>query len=331
MNHPRSSGRLIITSLVCLALIASALLFVFNRVAITDWVRVQQYQPSAAIAGLATQAGMSEQGRYFFYTGEPVLEDAGQFNASCGEHEHSTAVLGCYAAQRIYLFDVQNDELSGIEEVTAAHETLHAAYERLSADEKRRVNAMITRAVPTLEQNGAFLQRMKVYDDLPEDERLNELHSVLGTEAASLPAELETYYGRYFTDRTQTTGLYAKYSGVFARLQQRSEVLAAEYNRLVAQRNALVEGANQEYRQLEADMATFERGPRTDAEQARALNARAAAYNSKLDGIRQQTATYDARLVTIKAELEQIAIHNQKLNDSIDSRIAVPAEGVHGG
>ncbi len=47
------------------------------------------------------------------------------------------AILGCYnpSSRDIYIYNVTNSELDGVKEVTAAHEMLHAAWERLSESE----------------------------------------------------------------------------------------------------------------------------------------------------------------------------------------------------
>lgn len=330
MKHHQSSGKLL-GVLVCASLIAVALLSIIFRLQLIDWVRVTGYTPSQEVAAITEQVGFSQTGRYFFYTGEPALADSASFTASCGAHEQSTAVLGCYTNQRIYLFAVNNNELDGIEEVTAAHEMLHAAYERLSDGKRQEVDQLLSEQMNALTGDQAFQERMKVYDGLPEAEKLNELHSVLGTEVKELSAPLETYYAQYFTRRERAAALYEQYSGVFTELAARASALADQYNQLVETRNATVEASNQEYQQLTADMAAYEQGPRSDAAQARALNARADAFNARLAEVKQQIAAYDARLRAIKAEIASIEIHTKQLNDSMDSSVTAPASEVGGG
>lgn len=319
MNHRPSSGKLVVSAVVSMALVAGALLCIVYRESLYDQLRVWQFQPSVAIAGLATRTGMSDGGRHVFYASEPELANANTFNQSCGEHEHSTAILGCYVGKRIYIYDVDNDELTGIKEVTAAHEMLHAAYERLSNADRQRVDQMITAYLPTLQRDKAFVERMKVYDTLSEADRLNELHSVIGTEVEQLSSDLEAHYAAYFANRSRVTTLYMQYSAVFTKLQARADELAAEYNRIASARNALVEQSNREYEQLLTDMDVFERGSRTDTAQAAALNARADRYNATLDTAKQQVTEYDNRLHAIKSELNQISVHTQTLQNSIDS------------
>lgn len=328
MNPRRSSGKLSITLAICLTSVLAALLFVLYQGQIFDWLKVKQYTPSSAIVSLADNSGMNEHGRFLFYTGQPELANATKFNASCGNHERSTAVLGCYVSRNIYLFDVENYELAGVEEVTAAHEMLHAAYERLSVDDKRQVDTYIENYLPTLRRDKAFTERMKVYDDLSDADRLNELHSVIGTEIKKISPDLEKYYSQYFTQRSEVVDLYENYSNVFISLEKRSKVLAAEYNQLVERRNSMVRASNREYQALEAAINAFERGPKTDKAAAEELNARADAFNAKLAQLKVDVAAIDARLEKIKQELDDISVHNQKLNESIDSQLTVPTGSV---
>jgi hypothetical protein len=328
MNRRQSSGKLAVTLLISVVLLALAFAAVLNRMVIRDWVTVNQFQPSSEVAELAVQSGMNDAGKYLFYSGQPTLKNAEGFNDSCGEHERSTSVLGCYVNYQIYLFDIENKELDGIEEVTAAHEMLHAAYDRLGASDKGAVERMIKDMLPDLEADEAFNERMAAYGELDEADRINELHSIIATEVVDLPDDLEEYYERYFSDREKVAGLYAKYSGVFAALHQRADLLSNRYNQIVELRNQLVEASNREYQQLTADIQTFEIGPKTNSDEARELNRRAAEYNARLDDVKRQLTLYDEQLASIKAELDTIAIHSKKLNDSINSQVKDPAESV---
>lgn len=328
MNRRQSSGKLAVTALVSLALLALTFAVLLNRMVIRDWVTVNQFQPSSEVAKLAVESGMNDTGKHYFYSGQPTLKDAKGFNDSCGEHERSTSVLGCYVNYQIFLFDINNSELDGIEEVTAAHEMLHAAYDRLSTSDKASVQRMIESMLPSLESDEAFTERMAAYGELSETDRFNELHSIIGTEVKDLPDDLEQYYERFFTDRSKVASYYAEYSGVFIALHQRADLLSTRYNLTVELRNQLVEASNREYQQLTADIQAFESGPKTNADEARELNRRAAEYNARLDDVKRQLAEYDQQLASIKAELDSIAIHSKKLNDSINSQVEDPAEGV---
>jgi hypothetical protein len=61
-------------------------------------------------------------------------------------------------------------------------------------------------------------------------EMVNELHSILGTQVAGLPPDLESYYARYFTDRTVIVALDASssstYYGIIARIDELAAIVA---------------------------------------------------------------------------------------------------------
>lgn len=101
------------------------------------------------------------------------------------------------------MFDVTNQELNGIEQVTAAHEMLHAAYDRLSDSQRQKVDALLLTEADKLKSDPTFSARIAVYAKLPKDQYVNELHSVIGTEVADPGSALEQYYTTYFADRTQ--------------------------------------------------------------------------------------------------------------------------------
>ena len=54
-------------------------------------------------------------------------------------------MLGCYHSNQdgIFLYNVQDARLAGVQQVTAAHEMLHAAYDRLSTKDKNYVDGLL--------------------------------------------------------------------------------------------------------------------------------------------------------------------------------------------
>ena len=108
-----------------------------NSQSIRDWWVLRSFSPSNEIVSLADDTGMSDQGRQKFYVSQPELNSRASFNDNCPFPDRSL-VLGCYASLRIYIFDVDDPQLEGVEEVTAAHEMLHAVYDRLSTGDRDR-------------------------------------------------------------------------------------------------------------------------------------------------------------------------------------------------
>ncbi|MEK7602890.1 MAG: hypothetical protein AAB459_01420 [Patescibacteria group bacterium] len=184
------------------------------RQEVDDWLRLRDYTPPKIISDLASATTMNELGRKLFYVYEPVLNDKTTFNENCEDSEKSV-VLGCYVSKAgIYIFDISDERLSGIEEVTAAHEMLHVAYERLSND-KDWIDNMVTNAYKSVksERIRKTIEQYKAKDSKVVS---NELHSILATEVRNLPKDLESYYRRFFTNRKAIVDLAERYEAAFA-------------------------------------------------------------------------------------------------------------------
>jgi len=184
-----------------------------------DSWRLHGYQPPAAVAQLATDTTMSDKTRRLFYVQHPALEDKATFSFRCRSGE-KTIVLGCYiAGEGIYLSNVTDARLAGVVQVTAAHETLHAAYDRLGRTDKDHVNQLIDQAYAQVTD-----QRIRnTIEDYRKNgaDTVNELHSILGTEVRALPAELEQYYARYFTNRLAVVAYSEAYEQAFTERKQK--------------------------------------------------------------------------------------------------------------
>ena len=164
-----------------------------------DWWQLRDYQPSANVTALATYVTMTDKSRRIFYVNTPTIQEKADFYNSCSDGETSI-VLGCYKPNDgIYILRVQDERLKGIQEVTAAHEMLHAAYGRLSIKQQKRVKSLLDTAYSNI-QDQSIIDKIKLYQDHGAD-ITNELHSILGTEVIDLPGDLEDYYSQYFSDR----------------------------------------------------------------------------------------------------------------------------------
>lgn len=195
-----------------LTLIAAGLYFRYD---IQDWLKLRNYQPSMAVVQLADNTTMQDYSRRVFYANRPVIADSNVFNQYCRDDEHSI-VLGCYLpGQRgIYIFDVTDDRLRGIKEVTAAHELLHAVYERLSTKERNKIDELTQSVFDKLESTRI---RNTIESYRKQDPTIvpNELHSILGSEVRDLPQELEEHYSKYFKDRRKIVSLSEQYEQAF--------------------------------------------------------------------------------------------------------------------
>src|SRR5665811_664649 len=115
---------------------------------IRDRYNFWQYTPSAEVADISQRADFSEKGKFYLYTSHAIIDNAQDFNNNCQRKEQKNAILGCYSTSRIYIYDVNYAELDGIKEVTAAHEMLHAVWDRQSSDEQARLCLLYTSPSP---------------------------------------------------------------------------------------------------------------------------------------------------------------------------------------
>lgn len=205
-----------------LVLLAALLTAAFNYQNIADWVALRNYLPPAAVSSLATQTTMTPLARKIFYVNHPVLDAKAVFGNKCpnGERE-KTIVLGCYRGNQngIFLLDVSDPRLSGVEDVTAAHELLHAAYDRLSPKERSRIDALLQDYFKRDLRDQRILDTIASYRKTEPNDVVNEMHSIFATEVATLPTELEQYYKRYFTNRAKIVSYAVAYQAEFTSRQ----------------------------------------------------------------------------------------------------------------
>ncbi len=231
MKQPRPKGLGWLITL--LAIIGLVILGWVNRYNIYDEYRLFNYTAPASIATLADQTTMTPYARKLFYVYHPTIENAAAFNQDCSVTEQAV-VLGCTSINKgIWLYNVQDPELNGVEQVTAAHETLHVAYSRLSPSELKYVNNLVMSAYNSLAPTNPQLK--SEHDSYLKTEGPgsipNEMHSVLGTEVSVLPSALENYYKTYFTNRQAIVNYANQYENAFT---QRQKIVQADDNQLNA-------------------------------------------------------------------------------------------------
>lgn len=286
---------------------------------IRDWLTLQSFEPSPAIVALADDTDMSDAGRRLFYASQPALNDSEAFNRNCTFPDRSL-VLGCYANQRIYIFSVDEPRLEGVEEVTAAHEMLHAVYDRMSDSEKARIDALTTTAFRSID-NERLQETIQQYEDTDPSVVENELHSILGTEHRDLPAELEEHYAKYFNDRGVVLQISEAYERVFVQLQDEIAGLDARIAQLRATIDDLETKLSSMSEFLNSEAARLDR--LLSANNISAYNAAVPGYNATVDEFNQTIDRYEQQVATHNQLVEQrnaIAIEQNSLVQSLDSK-----------
>lgn len=253
----KSKSGKIIQLIISLMVFALAAWVFFNHQFVLDKYTVWQFTPSSEMQRIADRATMTDEGKFYLYASEAELSEREEFNQRCINQESHAVILGCYTMQRIYVYNVADERLDGVKEVTAAHEMLHAAYDRLSESEREEIGELLEQEFASADDE--LRERLKVYDSLSSADRLNELHSILPTEVDVLSDELEEYYARYFDNREKLVELFHQYEGAFRGLQQRQESIVMRLNELAENINIQTSQYNVDVEQLNSDVQGFNR------------------------------------------------------------------------
>lgn len=305
---------------VILVLVVLGLAFT-NRYNLYDWVRLRNYQPSSAIAALATDGGMNDYGRRLFYVNDPQLSDRDKFNTECTSSEQ-TIVLGCFTGTNIYVFNVDDTKLNGVKEVTAAHEMLHAAYQRLSAADKKHVNELLETAYKQV-NDSHLTEIMAGYEKSEPGERDNELHSILGTEYANLSPELDAYYKRYFTDRSKVVAYANSYKKVFEDIQ--SQVSSYDADLALRKREISDNQTSLQQQAVELQAQKQQMESQLQSGQTAAYNAQVASYNTRVNSYNALATITHQRINEYNQIVEKrnaLALQQQNLAQSLDSHVS---------
>lgn len=314
-----------------LLFVFAALWLWFNQQLVLDQITVWQYKPTAAVTQLADSSGLNDRGVFLYYASQPEIDGTQRFNQVCDRKEEATAVLGCYNGSRIFIYDVKDERLKGIKEVTAAHEMLHAAWQRFSESEREKVSALLEIEYQKLEADPEYSERMQFYARTEPGQRANELHSLIGTEIRDVNPELSKHYAQFFSDRSKVVALHEAYRLVFEKLDSEAKALYTELQDLAQIIHATSERYNKDVETLNKEIQDFnaraEAGSFTSQSQFNnervALVERAASLEQTRAGINDKVAAYESK----RQAYNQIANESRQLVDSLDSNLA-PAPSV---
>lgn len=307
------------TILVTGLIIVGSIIVVFRQDDVIDWWRLRDYEPPADIEQLARDTSMTDLGKRYFYVYEPRLLGRNTFRQECTVAEQSI-ILGCYISrQALYIFDVDDEQLAGIRQVTAAHEMLHVAYERLDSDERERIDALNRKAYESID-NERITKTVDAYRKRDPTIVANELHSILPTEVRELDDELENYYAQYFDDRLDVVSYSEQYADIFVSARERVEQL----DDTLKARSSTIENLEQ----------SLDRQARSLEQQREELNRlrdnnEAAAYNEAVGSFNQNVESYNASVNRLRnlideynrlvAERNKAVVAYESLTESIDS------------
>ena len=174
--------------------------------------------PSAQVVALADAAHLSDDGRTLFYGTRPQVLGAAAFAGHCADSQALRAVsaggaVGCFqeGANSIVLYEPADPRLHPAVVEAAAHETLHAAWASLSADERGQLTPLLEVEVAALGGDDPILERITASVGVHPEGRPTELFAYVGTtvwRAGGLAPQLEAVYARFVADRAALVAVY---------------------------------------------------------------------------------------------------------------------------
>ena len=186
--------------------------------------------------------------------------------------------------------------------MTAAHELLHAVWERMGESERRQVSGWLDQVYN--ERREWFEGELEVYD---AEDRREEIYARAGTKLADLPDELENHYAKYFQNRAVIVQFYQDYEAPSLALQLEMEEL---FDQIQAVSEEVELGRETYLRDLEKLDAKID--------QFNACAETAGCFVSQAEFTRQRQALLAERehLEAVRAELNgKIAQNNQRIQD----------------
>lgn len=215
--------------------------------------------PSDAVVALADAAHLSAEGREIFYGTQPEILDAQAFAGRCTDGHSAPArlrseVVGCYngGTDTIVLYAPGDPRLYGFLVETAAHEGLHAAWERLTDAERSALVVLLEAEVAATPVEDPIHAQIAGSVGENADARPTELFAYVGTQLwrdGGLAPELEAAFSRFVADRAALVAVHTGWRGT---LDAMSAEITAAWTALGTQ-----ESANAQSRaQLDADRAS---------------------------------------------------------------------------
>jgi hypothetical protein len=307
-------------SIVLVVFFGLLFLAAINIQTILDEARFRSYEPAPEISRLADQTTMTRTGRKFFYVSDPELLSGDTFWDRCSINEE-TIVLGCYTPERrIFILDVTEQKLEGVVQVTAAHEMLHAAYDRLSRTERNRVDQLTNEVYQQLEDQ-RVIDSVESYRERDPRVVPDELHSILATEVMALSPELEEYYTRYFSNRKTIVEFAENYKDAFDEAKRQLEDIRTRLDQKKVSLVSLEAEITNQFENIQAlrdDMNDL-----LERDEIEEYNANVDRYNELIRSHRLKVVSYNAMVEefnNLVSQYNNAVVSQRSLYDAIDTR-----------
>ncbi|WP_092549148.1 hypothetical protein [Herbiconiux ginsengi] len=247
-----------------LAVVATGL-FVLTTLPSSPLSWLTHYSMSAELTRVADRIGFTDEGLAIFEDTEPELLSDAPFREACvddseagDDGDGSGSTVGCYYGigdtGRIAIFEPSDDRLADQVAVTAAHEFLHAAYDRLTSGDRDRLDVLLADRWAQVPADDPLRDNLEMSAQGHADAVGTEEFAYLGSEIADAGPELEAYYAPYFRDRQAVVAIdaadEAMWASVDADYRAAVDALAAADEADAAARRAEVDRLDADYEAL---------------------------------------------------------------------------------
>ncbi len=304
--------------------------------------------PSPEVEALAIATTMTPEAEQLFYKQSPQIAPKETFHSLCRKVKRNvekTVLLGCFTSDgyqgNIVIQQVMDERLEGTMEVVAAHELLHAAYQKLNRRERKDLGLRLESAAAGIKDS--FLAPViEEYKKGDRDIYRNELHSYLGTELEELgDPELERYYQRYFSNRQAVIAFSKQSRRTLVALESQANELMPEIDRLEAilkqEERALKLASDdldywaQTLDRMRSDLVSLRRSAEdylrggssslvSQFEQAQTqFNAEVRAYNAQIASHRARVDQFNQDYEVYKQKIQTYNELNQNKRDILDT------------
>lgn len=329
MNFQHKTFFKVFGAILSFVLISGSVAFTFlNWRGILDFIAAKNYKPTSEITQIVQRIKPTDTGKTIFYASNPQVEDSAEFNGNCKSSEGDSAVLGCYRAEKIHVYNVVNTKLDGIKDVAAAHELLHAIWQRMSRDERIKIGNLLE-AEYEKNKTPEFEKLMQSYEKTEPGEKINELHSLIGTEYANISKELESHYAKFFQNRKEIVQIYQGYDNNLKNLKNQAEKLSNELKAEKEQIEALNAKYSDDIKKINSDIANFNSNAKSGYyETQQAFNADRAKLLVRIQQIEAWRTAINNLVNNYNSkveELNQVSIQQNELYKSMNSNLSSPS------
>ncbi len=280
------------------------------------------YQADEKVKRIEDDLELTTSAQRIFAATRPSLEGKEEFNTHCENRGGEVSLLGCYTGGRIYVYEITDEQLATANEVTMAHELLHAVWERLGDGEREMLSELLEKLYE--DKRDWFDDELTAYS---EAEKIEEIYARAGTKLKELPEGLEKHYTKFFQNRGKIVQAYEDYETPFLALKVELTELAATIERV----NGEIENERAVYladvERLDAEIGQFNDcadtagcfASQSEFEGRRAVLAgRKDALEDVREGLNQKITANNERIDNYRERQMVLG----ELNDAMDSRLS---------